>query len=690
MLTNSIFVRFNSIITNNKIVKNINFKFLLLLLFVYLFFVCLWVTISLYRLYNMYSAVYDLGISIERLWLPFHSSINFFTLMRGIFTSSIVPYLFSPISLPESLPFILVIQTLFIWASVFPLYFISRYYKLSPLNSLLISLLFFFYFPIAGINFFDFHMLAFFPFFFLLSYAFYVYRHFRISILFFAITALVKFPFSSFFVTLFALEELVALYFITKNTVVSSRDNILVTVIIFLISGGFLLYGFYILFSAPHSVSEYLHISTTTVFPLGDVVVTAIMLFGTILFLPLYSKKWAIYLVIYIIFISISNQVGYFFPDILTDQYSATFVAFVFLGIIDVLANKEFRNRKTKTESRLHFKRVPVKSNSTTRVLLLLLTVLAVVSISFQPWSPIVGDNNYVGDIYYPPPKAFNNYQTYYFVNEISNMIPRSNPYVLVNNNIPEIFPRAAINGPFGSQENIVMGFPSPVFENVTEKDATNNTFPFINFDGSVSIIPLDYALATINSAYANSISGYQTELDIMNVMFESGKYGIVAEANGTILIERNYYSPPDFYIPLCQVVGVNQGDSQVSHKVLGNSLLFNNISKGGLLWSGGSNIYPGTYNITVHFYISPKSYGNITVTEMLNDETLNETSLNIQRNAILGGPLNLNLNEEIKSFGTNGQGQYNNLYYFVIQSNGWIGNITFCGITEKEISYEW
>ena len=159
---------------NIKSLYNSDTPYIIFLFIAFTIFVYIWYGVSVYRLYHLYSAVYDLGISAERIWLPIHSSQNVFSIAYNIFYGSIIPYIFSPISMFRSLKALLLLQSVFIWLSVFPLYAVARKKKLSPFVSLLISISLFFYFPISGLNFFDFHMQAFFPFFFIMGYAFYV------------------------------------------------------------------------------------------------------------------------------------------------------------------------------------------------------------------------------------------------------------------------------------------------------------------------------------------------------------------------------------------------------------------------------------------------------------------------------------------------------------------------------------
>ena len=81
-----------------------------------------------------------------------------------------------------------------------------------------------------------------------------------------------------------------------------------------------------------------------------------------------------------------------------------------------------------------------------------------------------------------------------------------------------------------------------------------------------------------------------------------SGKYGIMAEANGTMVIERDYSYPPAFYVPLYNLISATMGTSNVPHELDGKSFLFNTTKAGSILWYGGTSYFPGNYSDTIQF----------------------------------------------------------------------------------------
>ena len=656
-------------------------KYLIALLFIFSIFVVIWSDVAIYRLYHLYSAVFDLGLFAEKLWLPLHTLPSFTGIVYQLLYVSIIPYLLSPLSLMGDLSIILVVQTVFIWAAAFPLYFISRKLGLSQVLSLLISVCYFFYFPIAGINFFDVHNQAFFPFFFILSYMFYIYSFKKTSMVLFAITTLIKWPYG-IFVILFSFYELVS-NLVNRRKGDLDNKKLVYSVILFVFSSSALVLGYGISFLGGQVSASSLHISSTTqTFPLGKIALTVIMILTPLFFLPLISKRWVLFLLPFFVLMAIANNAIYFFPRIYADQYLSMVVPFLFLGIIDGLSIRYRSEQKERTpQKKLTRIYKEIRSSQTAKIVVSVLIMLLLLSIVFQPWSPLSSDNGYISWYRTNP---YDNVNTYTYLSEEAAMMPRSNPYVLVPNNIPEVYPRAIAGGPY-HVGTFVMGFPSPVFLNITVGDAINNTFPYIAAGGHIVYVPMDYAISTITNSVAFSKSGYQSIVQIMDIMLESGKYGIMASANGTIVLERNYTDPPALYVPMNRYIEVSDGSAPAGHLTINNSLIFSNTSSGSVMWYGGTNYYPGTYNDTLHLFVYPGSYGNISIIAMLNGTSVSDKYILINGNSSVSGWYNLSFNQIIDNINLN-----TGFYYFIIRSDGWAGKVAFSGISEMETSYKW
>ena len=380
----------------NVVYRNRDFGYILVLSALFVLFVMIWSQISIYRLEHVQAAVFDLGEWTENLWLILHSTLTVKGLLYQLFYVSIIPVILSPFSLLDSQNSLLVLQTVFIWASVFPIYLISRKYGLSPLVSFLISISYFFFFPIAGMNLFDIHNQAFFPFFFLLSYAFYSYGYRKTSFVLFAITTLVKWPYDVF-VIIFALYE-TSIYFYRGRKLNRDNGKRIFLLALFGISIFSPLFGYYLSLSGGKAGLSFYHISAAVQsYPLGSVVMTVLIILAPVLFLPAFSRRWALFLLPFFVLMAVARNNVYFFPAIFTDQYSAMFSAFIFLGIIDSLSWRNHSGEdKIKEQSGNLFHIRKFRLSGAHRSAIAVLIILMLMSVAFQPWSPLVKDNNYI------------------------------------------------------------------------------------------------------------------------------------------------------------------------------------------------------------------------------------------------------------------------------------------------------
>ncbi|MCL4344754.1 MAG: DUF2079 domain-containing protein [Candidatus Thermoplasmatota archaeon] len=120
--------------------------------------------------------VLDLGVNASLLYSV--SKIDFLSSPSNPYPIAVNKLLYIPLGAIYALYpkewIILFYQDFFLSLSGFVLYLISRFYKLSFLMSLTVEVLFFIYYPVSGIFWFDFHFMAFFPTLFLIT--FYLYK----------------------------------------------------------------------------------------------------------------------------------------------------------------------------------------------------------------------------------------------------------------------------------------------------------------------------------------------------------------------------------------------------------------------------------------------------------------------------------------------------------------------------------
>lgn len=144
--------------------------------------------------------------------------------------------------------------------------------------------------------------------------------------------------------------------------------------------------------------------------------------------------------------------------------------------------------------------------------------------------------------------------------------------------------------------------------------------------------------------------------------MLESGKYGIMAEANGTIVIERGYHDTPVLYVPMENVFRPDIALSPTKFTVVNYSI---------------GEYLPGIYNNTLKFFTSNNFSGNISIQACINGHIAETTYINSSTNHEM--EYNVSFSQTFSEIEKSGY------YYFIIKSNGFNGNISFDGISIKQ-----
>ncbi len=141
------------------------------LLAAFLVYSVVWGIVVLLRYYSYNAGVFDLGLASDYLYRLGHSGLPYLIsipthlpLNKMIALVLAVPYYLAPY--PQ---WLLVFQSVWIGAGIFPLYRIIKHYTDHEVAALLLSLSYLLYYPLAGVNWFDFHFMAVFPTAFLFS-----------------------------------------------------------------------------------------------------------------------------------------------------------------------------------------------------------------------------------------------------------------------------------------------------------------------------------------------------------------------------------------------------------------------------------------------------------------------------------------------------------------------------------------
>ncbi|MGB9734484.1 MAG: DUF2079 domain-containing protein, partial [Conexivisphaera sp.] len=425
---------------------------------------------------------------------------------------------------------------------------IARHYLRDDAPSLLVAASYLIYFPLAGVNWFDFHYQALFPTLFLLGYYFYL-RGRRIpAFASMALSGLTHYPYTVF-PLMFSMMLLLG-----RNR---RRDAPLaVPLLAFTIA----------IFALNVALSGVWGASLGTIGGASGQpaalaqqdALTLLLILLPLLMLPLLSR-WAIFLLPYVALILTSDYPFYRSPLLFMYQYPALFVAFVFLGAIEGIALLGRGRRR----------RILIISA-------LLLASVASFAAAYEPYGPLNGASsvNYSILGYNLSDIVHVDWARYDGLVSVLSLLPRnSTATVLVQNDMPEIFP---LRGPLEVYDS-----------SFTPAGAVNSS--------SIDFVVADPFSFTFHQGLG---PGASME-DFLEELWHTGDYGIAAEASGILMIERNYTGPVEYYVPLSTSFSGGElavGDANRS----GNYIVAADVGGGAKLWYGPwTSVVPGAYNAT-------------------------------------------------------------------------------------------
>ena len=170
-------------------------KYYVVVLLATCIYAVVWSKISLDRFYSLNAYVYDAGLFMQD-WhdvITVHWTLSSFFLS---FTFRGLKFIFFPIIIPRSFALLFIFQTIFIAISAPLIYLVAVKNGLKKDIGCVLAISYLIFFPLAGTNFFDLHNIAFFPTLFLFGYYFASNGNMKLSIIFFILASLVKYPLS--------------------------------------------------------------------------------------------------------------------------------------------------------------------------------------------------------------------------------------------------------------------------------------------------------------------------------------------------------------------------------------------------------------------------------------------------------------------------------------------------------------
>jgi uncharacterized membrane protein len=605
----------------------------------YLAYIGVWTYLSELRIYALRASVFDLGGFVESGWLVFSAPGPSYSFLLELVQSG-GNLVFWPFAL-TGIQAMVAIQTASLGLGGVLVFFLARQFKLSPAASVSFSAIYYLYFPVAAVNFSDYHIEAFFIPLFLAGTYLFLRAKFLGSFLCLVLAGVIWFPLAVF-PGLFATELIVARWFQRRRsreiphpspvreeapTKVSAWERPLhhaqapppdwYSVGLFLASA-LLLGGNALTSGLSSSFGQALlvaHASNTGVGSgLGVQVLFLLLLLAPLAFLPLLSPRWLVYCLPYFFLELFASYPGYTYPGVLTDWHVFLLIPFVFLGAIDGLdrirERSDWLSRMWRWFASTHARRTRSAVHSppatlpphialrhrrsrvslpvvVTSIALCSTLVVGLFLLPYGPYNDLPIDNYQTGALLSYNPSLYQE------LIALSDLIPRSSASVIFQNNMPELLPRPLLPG---ASQPMVPGPFGIVAYNLT----------YQSYNGSWMPIHPDYVIgnpAALPSSFFSAMGGtpFNTSVSqILGRLFGTGSYGTLGEASGIWLIQRGYHGPIRYYVPDAQSY---QGTSFVFPNATtpcgGGCLTVRDLTRGQLAWYGPyTYLSPGTYRV--------------------------------------------------------------------------------------------
>lgn len=571
-----------------------------------LVYIVVWSIISVERFYAMKANVWDLGFVTNLLHSIAYNSWSPKQLITQ-FANQGIAFIAAPLALFNSIPSILVFQSVMLGLPAYLLFEICLHENKNPLIAALISVAYVLYFPLAGANWFDVQLMNLFIFLFLLAYLLLIKGHYVSSIIVFLLSGMVRFPFmgliviSSISLTLpFAVSKL-------KDRK-QKWDNYQLSILVLLIlSSGMLCFQY----------AWIAHINTrlivthygSTVDPflrISNKLYTVLYLVGPLLFLPFLSKKWILSILPFFGIVFFFNNFVYEYPTLFSVWYSVMVIPFLFLGLIDTLSwltKRKDKSVKRKPKLTGNLQKIFARKGIPKLLSLLIVIILISLALFLQPYGPFNS-------------KSFNNFDLskntvinatrFNAANTLIKMIPLNASYVLVQNDLPQLFPRTSIR-------NIIVA-PYNVGPDLNESAIAQNKFPF-NGGSYRGFIPINYGIVDINDVHSLTepaeVPGYFTMIHLLSLLIDSKYYGIVAEDYGLILLKRNYSGLTQIINPYHTTLSLGSFNYQ-NGSINENGFQINSPQNNVAIRTEFQNIFPGEFNVKLAIQLSGGDNGSI------------------------------------------------------------------------------
>ena len=556
-----------------------------------------WSNLTIARFTALRAYVFDLGVYNQFSWEVVHGPYTV-TQIWQTFSTQGITYVVFPLALPGSYPFLLATQSVVLALCAIPIFGIAERLLADRTSALLLALGYLLFFPVAGLNWFDVHTETFFIPLFLFGYYAHLTGHPRIAYLLIGLSGLARFPFATY-PALFGLLRLAERRWkwLPLGADPSPRYPARYDLLLAAASLGVLLVSGLYFLTNQNSVSSFLHTAGVASAPDLDArVLTLVLLALPFFVLPALSARWVLFLVPGAALILASPESYYAYPAVFFTQYTAAFVPFLYLGFLDALtmvfprpaASRSDAPNVARAGSFLHRRR-----RQTVAVSFAIVLALALL---YQPWGPY---NPQVAVGYNLSYYTAQNQTLYDSLNREISLIPATAGNLLVQDDMPQAFPR-----PLGNNGTILI--PGQTM-------AYNFTYFYRNAWAPAHI---DYVLVDPYSDTFLHAGTYPYNISMAQAvqrLYNSGEFGLMAEANGLLLFGRGYAGAIEYYVPqnlsfpvsTLFVTGAGSITSQ-------GTILAENVTNGTTDWFGPYVfLQPGVYNVTYQLRVSNNSPAN-------------------------------------------------------------------------------
>lgn len=565
-----------------------------------------WSYISIQRFLSLNAYVYDAGLFMQEWYdvVAVHWTLLSFWLS---FSSRGIKFFLFPLILLNNIQIVLVFQTIMIAICSPILYYVALSRGIRKLLAMILSLCYLIFFPLAGANFFDLHNLTLFPAFLLIGYYFSLRGKPIPSILGFSFASITKYPLSGvvaifcfFLIVDLFLEDKSETYLLKKRKLIAYLISLVFSITMFVAryASIIILYHSYVIGDI-HTSGYFGPVLSNT-----DVLLTILILFGPLLFLPLLSIRSLPLSIGYVALLAHSKFWGYGYPYGLTVMYLFILTPFLFIGTIEVLSGRTYLrfvgSIKFHHSNHCYIRHYSLRGIRLDEVIVAFICIAIItLAILFQPYGPLNGSVQ--GTDFNLKSSMSVNMTEFNEVLTLVSTIPRGDPYVVVQNGLPEFFPRTFnINGN-------PMNTPG-----ILEVPGVGGGLPYNlsyqNAQGKWEKIRIDYVVADpyqIPSYYESLAYPYNLSMyEFIKEIYGDGHYGLWAEVNGMVVLKHNYSGALRAYVPFDKYISAKKFNSAfIKGRNVSTLNLHSGVDEWIHMWKTPSfPISPGIYEINMTY----------------------------------------------------------------------------------------